>query len=327
MRAAQVVGQGRLEAVEVPVSTPGEGEVLVRLERAAVCGSDLHTVYDGFYRQGYPGPAGFPGHEGVGRVEESRSPQFQPGDWVLSAPVGQYSRCYADFQVTAERFLVPLPEGGDPASLLMAQQLGTVVNAFRRFWPPGMEATGKTVGILGAGSAGLFFLQLAKLAGFATAVVADRSRLRLKLAESAGADRVVTAPAESFVDAVQDLTGGEGADLVVEAVGFDATRIQALEAVRRHGRVGYFGFPEAPEGPSSWSFNLAWRKAPTLDVVNGTQTEPGHRSFRQAIELIHSGQVPVEHLLEPCFPLEEVQQGFDLAREQGAGKVSFRLGG
>jgi L-iditol 2-dehydrogenase len=326
MRAAQVVGPGRLEVVEVPVPSPGEGEVLLRLERAAVCGSDLHNVYDGFYRQGYPAPAGYPGHEGVGQVEESRSSHFHPGDWVLSAPFGQYSRCYADFQVVGDQFLVPLPAGGDPAPLLMAQQLGTVVNAFRRFWPPGTEATDKTVGILGAGSAGLYFLQLAKLAGFTTAVVSDLSPLRLKLAESVGADRVVTAPAESFVDVVGDLTGGEGADLVVEAVGFDSTRIQALEAVRRAGRVGYFGFPETPDGPSSWSFNLAWRKAPTLDVVNQTQTEPGHRSFRQAIDLIHSGRVPVDHLLEPCLPLEEVQQGFDLAREQRAGKVSFRLG-
>jgi L-iditol 2-dehydrogenase len=327
VRAARVVGEGRLEAVEVPVSSPGEGEVLVRLERVSVCGSDLHIVYDGFHRQGYPGPPGFPGHEGVGRVADSRSPQLRPGDWVLSVPAGQYARCFAEFQVVGERYLVPLPDGGDPASLLMAQQLGTVVNAFRRFWPPGTQAEGKTAGILGAGSAGLFFLQLAKLAGFSQAVVADLSPLRLKLAESLGADWVVRAPEESFAEVVHDLTGGEGADLVVEAVGFDATRIQALEAVRRAGRVGYFGFPEHPEGPSSWSFNLAWRKIPTIDVVTGTQAEPGLRSFREALSLIHSGQVPVEHLLEPCLPLEEVQHGFELAREQRAGKVSFHLGG
>lgn len=326
MRAAQVVGEGRLEAVEVPVSSPADGEVLVGMNRAAICGSDLHTVYDGFFRQGYPGSPGFPGHEGVGQVVESRSARFHPGEWVLCVPVGPYSRCFADFHVVGQQFLVPLPDGGDPASLLMAQQLGTVVNAFRRFWPVGTEATGKTVAILGAGSAGLFFLQLAKLAGFTTAVVSEVSPLRLKLAEALGADQVVRPPTESLVAAVQELTGGEGADLVVEAVGFDTTRVQALEAVRRAGRVGYFGFPERPEGPSDWSFNLAWRKIPTLDVVNGTQTEPGLRSFREALELIHSGRVPVDHLLEPCLPLEEVQLGFDMARERQAGKVSFRLG-
>lgn len=325
MRAARLIGPGKLVVRDEPTPAPAEDEVLVRSKRASICGSDLHIVFDGFYRGSYPGPAGFPGHEGVGRVEESGDADLPPGTWVLAVPNPPVARCYAELQAVPRASLLALPEGGNPDELLLAQQLGTVVFAFRRHWPAGASAEGKTAAICGTGSAGLFFVQLCRRAGFSKIVVADRSPARLAIAERFGAHVRVEAAGDAFLDAVLDETGGEGADLVVEAVGFDATRVQCLQAVRKNGRVGYFGFPEQPSGLGPWSYGAAWQKTPSIEITNGTQLEPGLRSFREAIALIHEGEIDVQPFLEDVFPLEEIQEAFEAAYDQRGGKIAVEL--
>jgi L-iditol 2-dehydrogenase len=329
MRAVQLVASGRLETVEVPIPELGDDEVLVRAHRGSICGSDLHIVFDGFYRGEFPAPPGFPGHEGVGVVEESRSPDFAPGDAVLVAPVPRDARCFAEWQTVVGRSLVKLPEGGDMDRLLMAQQLGTTVYAMRRFWPEAVvgPAAGGTVAICGAGSAGLFFAQLTRRAGFSTVVIADKAPSRLRIAKEFGADVVVDVTEGSFVEAVRDATGGVGADLVIEAVGYDETRIQSLHAVRPRGRVGYFGFPEKPEGPTTWDYNEAWAKQPSIEHNHSTQVEPGLTAFREAVDLIHTGAVDVTPFLDPVYPLEDAQAAFEAARDQQGGKIAIALDG
>lgn len=328
MRAVRLVAQGRLETVPVPVPELGDDEVLVRSHRGSICGSDLHIVFDGFYRGEFPAPPGFPGHEGVGIVEESRSPDFAQGDPVLVAPVPPVARCFAEWQAVASRSLVKLPEGGDLDRLLMAQQLGTTVYAMRRFWPEAVvgPAAGLTAAICGAGSAGLFFAQLTRRAGFATVVIADKAPSRLRIAKEFGADVVVDVTERPFVDAVLEATGGTGADLVIEAVGYDETRIQCLRAVRQRGRIGHFGFPEKPNGPTTWDYNEAWAKQPSIEHNHSTQTEPGLTAFREAIELIHTGAVDVSPFVEPVYELEHAQEAFEAARTQQGGKIALNLG-
>jgi L-iditol 2-dehydrogenase len=327
MRAAQLVAPGRLEVVEVPVPEIGDDEVMVRSHRGSICGSDLHIVFDGFYRDEFSAPPGFPGHEGVGIVEESRAAGFVPGDAVLVAPVPRDARCFAEWQAVAGRSLVKLPEGGDLDRLLMAQQLGTTVYAMRRFWPEAVAgpAAGLTAAICGAGSAGLFFSQLARRAGFSTVVIADKAPTRLRIAKEFGADVVVDVTERSFVEAVLETTGGVGADLAIEAVGYDETRIQCLHAVRQRGRIGYFGFPEKPEGPTTWDYNESWAKQPSIEHNHSTQTEPGLTAFREAIDLIHTGAIDVSPFLDPVFPLEQSQEAFEAARDQRGGKIAIAL--
>jgi L-iditol 2-dehydrogenase len=156
-------------------------------------------------------------------------------------------------------------------------------------------------------------------------VIADKAPPRLRIAKELGADVVVDVTEGSFVEAVLDVTGGVGADLVIEAVGYDETRIQCLRAVRPRGRVGYFGVPEKPAVPSTWDYNEAWAKQPSIEHSHGTQIEPGLTAFREAIDLIHTGAVEVSPFLEPVYPLEQVQEAFEAAREQQAGKIAVAL--
>ena len=323
MLAGQLVEPGRFEVVEVDPPVPAEGQVLLESQLTSICGSDLHLVYRGMYRGEHPAPPGWPGHEGVGTVLESRADDFRPGDQVLAAPQPRFGRCFAQQQVVPAGSLVRLPDGSDPGLQVLGQQLGTVVFAMRRFWPAGRDREpGGSVAIFGTGAAGLLFVQLARLAGFTKIIVSDLTESRLALAARFGATTTVHAPGQSLAEAVLDETSGAGADLVIEAVGLDSTRIECLDAVRAEGRVGYFGFPETLSTESTWSFSRAWAKRVSIEVVTGAQGEPGLASFHEAVKLIASGVVDTAPLAADVYPLASLQDAFEAARERRGPKIS-----
>jgi L-iditol 2-dehydrogenase len=320
MRAARLLGPGRLEMAEVPPPEPQPGEIVVRTLLAAVCGSDVHVVYQDAPPELYPAPPGFPGHEGVGEVVESRSDRHRPGDLVLTTPVPALARGYADVQVLAGEQVVPVAPGADLAAVLMAQQMGTVVFALKRFWP-GPPA--ETATVIGAGTAGLHFTRLLRRAGFGRIVVADRHPHRLAAARALGATVTVLAPDQSVVEATLDLTGGRGADLVVEAAGRDATRVQAVRAVADCGRIGLYGLPEDDE--PALPFAELFRRRPTIEIASGAQRELGLASFREAVRLIETGEVDVSSLVTHRFDLADLPEAVALAREPSAGAIKVAI--
>jgi L-iditol 2-dehydrogenase len=296
-----------------------DGDVLVRMERASICGSDVHSVFDGFLKPAGIGRPGYPGHEGVGTVVASRCRRFEPGQLVLTVP--SVGGCFAEYQLLDDKHVVALPAGGDRGRLLMAQQYGTTLFAMRKFWD---GQGGEAVAVIGAGSAGLFFVQQAKRLGFERVIVSDLRPDRLALAQALGADVVVHAPAESVVDAVKDVTGGTGADLVIEAAGYDALRAAAVDAVRFNGTVGCFGFPER-YGDAPFPMYAAFRKSVRIQLVSGTQSEPGLRAFHDAVEHISRGLVEVDYCLGTEYPLAHVPEALAAARENRSGAVKITI--
>ncbi|HEX6348183.1 MAG TPA: zinc-binding dehydrogenase [Candidatus Dormibacteraeota bacterium] len=307
MRAAVLAAPGRFEVVDTPDPSPTPGQLLVRTRRASICGSDLHVVYDGFQQHDFPAPPGYPGHEGVGVVVATGQP-------VLTAPVPFEAGCFAELQAVAEESVVPIPEGADPDRVLMAQQLGTVLFAARRFLD-GVPTN--TAVVIGAGSVGTFFVQVLRRAGFRDIIVSDRESHRLDVARELGATAVVRAPQETVAEA--------NADLVIEAAGCDETRSEAIAAAAPGGRVGLFGFPET-DGLAPFPFNLAFRKSLTIQTSVGTQAEPGLRSFREAVQAIANGDYEVDYLLAPTYPLERIQEAIEAARARQGVKVSISFG-
>ncbi|OLT04024.1 hypothetical protein BJF90_24240 [Pseudonocardia sp. CNS-004] len=325
MRAAFVPEPGRIEVGDFPVPVAGApGELVVRMERASICGSDVHTVFHGFHNAPRLGAPGYPGHEGVGVVVESRSARFPAGVRVLTVPPGTDGGCFAEYQLIDDEHVVPLPGDGDPARLLMAQQYGTTLYSMRMFGP--FPGTG-TAAIIGAGSAGLFFLQQAVRLGFEHVVVSDLNAQRLAVAGGLGAGTLVHAPGESLVDAVMDVTGGLGADLVIEAAGYDALRADAIAAVAVRGTAGFFGFPER-YGMAQVPMFEAFRKIVRIQWAGGTQSEPGLVAFRDAVQDIHEGRIEVDYCLGPVHSLDDVPAAMEIARDQGNGavKLSVALG-
>lgn len=323
MLAARLVAPGEVEVGSWPMPAAREGELLVRMRRAAICGSDLHVIYDGFSRFELPAPVGYPGHEGVGEVAEGSGGGLGPGDRVLVIPAAGEGGLFAQYVAATPERLVPLPASGDLDRLLMAQQLGTTIFALRRFYPPELEP-GRLGVVIGAGSAGLHFLQQLKLRGFERVVVSDVDDGRLEVAQELGADEVVNASRHSVAAAASELSAGVGADLVIEAAGYDASRAEAVDAVRYGGRIGFYGYPET-RGLAPFPFNSAFRKSCTMEVCMGTQSEPGLRSMREALDLIASGKIRTEHLLGATYPLAELPTALAAARAHDAIKVHIEL--
>lgn len=326
MRAAFVVEPNRMEVGDFPEPVAQNlGDLVVKMSRASICGSDVHSVFHGFHNPAYFGKPGYPGHEGVGVVAESKSDVFAVGAKVLTVPVGNVGGCFAEYQLISDTQVVALPDGVDEAAILMAQQYGTTLYSMRLFWPAAGNTgmTNKVAAIIGAGSAGLFFLQQAKQLGFERVIVSDLNEERLKVAASLGAETVL-APQNSFVDAVLAATDGDGADLVIEAAGYDECRADAVRAVRILGTVGYFGFPEKLGDVPFPQFD-AFRKIARIQWAGGTQGEPGLVAFHDAIRHIHEGSIDVSYCLQKSFSLEETPEAMAVARDQGHGFVKLTI--
>lgn len=321
MKAARWVGTGSVVCEDVPAPSPADGEVLVRTAYASICGSDLHHVF--LNAPPEPAAAGYPGHESVGEVVQSRCPGFEPGDCVLTVPFPDAGRCLAEFQALPGSACIPLPATAPLSHLLMAQQLGTVIYALRSH---PLDLIGKDAAVIGQGSAGAFFTFLLKRAGAAHVLASDKSPARLAYSRQLGADIAVDAGTGDFRPAVMEVTGGRGADVVVEAVGSREAFPLSLELAAAGATVVWFGLPE-DGGDYPFSFREFFRRGLTAHAKFGAQGEPGLESFRYAVRLISDGAIDVAPLLSHLLPIEDVGDAFRIAhhRTGNALKVSIKF--
>jgi L-iditol 2-dehydrogenase len=172
--------------------------------------------------------------------------------------------------------------------------------------------------VVGSGMIGLFVIQALRVAGCREVIAVDLDDLRLKLANELGASATINPKQTDAVAAVMELTGGEGADVAVEAVGNAAGLTTAIGCVRRGGSVGLIG-NLALEVP----FPLQAVVTRELTLV-GSCASAGE--YPRAIELVTSGAIRVAQLINAGVPLAEGPDCFDrlYAREPGLMKIILR---
>lgn len=311
---------GKVTCIEASRPECPEGGVLVRSEFASICGSDLHIAIYGMFGS-FPMPPGAPGHESTGTVAQSRSKEWKEGEEVLSTPMFWDSRCFAEYQAAKPSVLLKLRPSVPHEHQLMAQQLGTVIYAGKRM-PP---LFGKTVAVIGQGSAGLFWDFVLKRLGAERVVAFDPVPHRRAASKKFGADEALGLTGAEAVQALNDMTAGKGADVVVEACGSTPTLNQAFQMVADQGLVVMFGLPDSAQ-PVPVSHLNVFRKRPSMFVPWGSQEEPGLSSYRQALEWICSAQIDVRPVTTHLMPLLKVSEAFDLAhtRRDGVVKVTLR---
>ena len=320
MPAALATDLQRIHCDYVPVPDPEPGKVLVRTSLASICGSDLHIVYMGWNAHEFPLPHGYPGHEGLGVVVDGGGTDFAPGDLVLTAPNIWSSRTFAGYQLIEPHFLLKLPRDVPEKHLLMAQQLGTVVFGCRRL----PSLIGQTVVVVGQGSVGLFHDFMLRRLGAHRIIGIEPVPERLAAGRAMGLDEAIDVSGRRATEAVLDLTGGEGADLVIEAVGSVDTLNQTLQLAKPLGRIAVFGLPPTMERvPFDW--DTFFRKRLDMHTVFGAQDEPGLPAFQIAVDFISRGDIDMAPFVTHTFPINRVQEAFDLAhsKEDGALKVSL----
>lgn len=324
MKTGQLFGVNDLRCVEMPIPERRDGEVLLKTHMASICGSDLHQVCHGAgVSHPYPCPHGFPGHEAIGEIVDPGDSGLAEGTHMLCFPMVPVSECFSEYQRIHPKYLLPLPTDSavSDAELLMAQQLGTVIFAARQRH---VDVVGKTVLVLGQGSAGLFWSWLLKRQGAERIIVADRAPARLAQSPAFGADVVIDIDEDDVLTAVRDLTG-DGADYVIEAVGRKEVLAQTIELVRPSGDLMWFGLPDTDDDVSI-NYGRFFRKKLTAWSTYGAQSEADSVSFAAALDAIATGQINVKALLSHVYPIDEIDTAIAVANEpiaEGALKVSL----
>jgi threonine dehydrogenase-like Zn-dependent dehydrogenase len=311
MRAAVITAPRTCEVRTVETPSPSPGQVLIRVEGCGVCGSNL-PKWEGRPWFSYPGEPGNPGHEGWGRVVAvgRDASRVSVGDRVAFLS----DHAFAEYDVAAATSLVQLPSSltGD----VPGEPLGCVMNIWRR----SSIAPGQTVAIIGLGFLGALLTQVATRAGARVIAISQRAFSR-QLAHQMGAFETIDLGWDdaAIVKRVEDLTGGEGCERVIEVVGMQRPLDLAAKLCRVRGRLVIAGFHQ--DGPRSVDMFLwNWRG---LDVINAHEREPAAyvEGMAAAIDGIASGRVDPTPLYTHRVPLERAGEAFEALRTRPDGFV------
>lgn len=338
MRAAVLVEPGRVELRDVPVPAPGPGELVVAVQAALTCGTDLKTYRRGHPRIPLPAPLG---HEvsGVVAAKGVGVTRMREGDTVAlvpTAPCGQCRLCrrgrdnlcpdavgrimlgaFADFVrvpahiVSANVFPRPSDILAETAAAL--EPLACVVHGAHRV----PLADAETVALIGDGAIALLFLQVALARGAGRVLVAGRHQTRLDVARELGAERAVAAEGAELLDVVHDWTGGAGADVVVECVGTPATWQLASGLAGAAGSVLLFG--GCPSGTTA-AFETYRMHYEEVDHIGAFHY--GLADVRAAWALLLERRVRIGPIVTHRRPLAAFDEALQLALDRSAIKVA-----
>ncbi len=325
MRAAVLYGKEDVRLEERPVPEPGPGEVLVRIQAALTCGTDLKVFRNGGHAKMLKPPALF-GHEFAGIIEKTGpdAGNWKPGQRVVaanSAPCGACFYCrkeqpnlcedllfvngaYAEFLLLPARLvkenLLEIPAKLSFQAAALTEPLACVLRGVQAITPE----RGETVVILGAGPVGLLFVQLAAKAG-AKVIVLGKGAKRLEAALRCGAELILDlATLKDPVAAIRKATpGGKGPDVVIEAVGRPEAWEQAVSIVRPGGRVLLFGGCPAGTEVKLETRRLHYDELSLLSVFHHTP-----EAIRQSLNLLVNGTVKPDLLITRQAPLVDLPE-------------------
>lgn len=334
-------GAGSIELRELPEPAPGPGEVKCKVIRAGICGSDVHVI------KGEMGctPPVVLGHEFVGRIVEL-------GEGVKKYSVGQrvtaeighhlcgtceycrdsyinmcverksmgyvYDGVFAEYVIIPERDIVPVPEEIDANEAALIEPLACCCRACFDFTPiqPGM-----LVVVLGPGPMGQMNAQIARAMGAKVFVAGTtHSTPRLEMAKKLGADYIVDFQKEDLRAKVLELTGGYGANVVMECSGTDSAVNMGLDILRKEGALIQFA---AHAGMGS---TIDWLRIFQKELrIYGAMSSISH-NCPQAVKLLENHQVNLKPLSDAVYKLEDWEKALEKYDSKTAYKVVFNIG-
>jgi threonine dehydrogenase-like Zn-dependent dehydrogenase len=320
MWAQKLVRPGVFEHVTVADPDPGSlepGQALLRVEAAAICGSDLPyfagttSIHFDDLEPLAANVPGFPLHEVVGEVVASDDPALPVGARAVGWATG--FTALAEYVVTDCDSLMAVPDELDSSVALTLQPLACVTETVRALG----DLTGLRVAVLGLGPFGLLFAHVAHAAGAAHVTGVDRVD-RSDVAAAFDVDEYVHSAIDRWALGLRD---ADRPDLVIEAVGHQtATVAAALQAVAFGGRVFCFGVPDEPYYPVP--MQELFRKGATLS--GGIVTER-RACLERALD--HQRRHPdlQAQFVTHTFPFSQAQRAFELASRPAPGRLKVQL--
>ena len=329
------------EVMEIDKPTCGDGEILLKMKAAALCGTDKR-IFTGGKTKGVR-PDSVVGHEICGVIEEvgKAVKGYSVGEKVAVAnviPCGHCSACLSgrenaclnrkaigyEFNGGFEQYVlipdiciesgnvVKLPDSVSYAAGALIEPLACCIRGLRN------TGTGfnDTVLIIGAGPIGLMHLQLSLIAGAKSVIVSELDPEKRELALKLGAKRAVDSKNENLHDIVMEETGGEGVDRIVMAIGINALVDSTFKLARKGGTVCLFaGFPKGKMSefdPSVIHYN-------ELNVTGSTAYK--RIDYLQAADMVRTGKIDLDAIVSQKFSLDNFRQALDLHMAGTALKV------
>ena len=320
MKTARLVDERTWEIVDIDEPVPRPGQMLIRLEQVAVCGSDMPD-YLGVH-PGFPKPTGGTGHEGIGRIVSCPSGHYKEGERVLLWGFDRHHGLFQESVLSLDEGLLRLPGDAQPERVLMSQLLGTVLRPFRRL---GNIINQRAV-VVGLGPTGLLFTSVLRNLGARDIVGVDPLDWRRDMAIQMGATEVIDPGTMDPVEIIQEITGGSMVDIVVEAVGDGSTYATAVALCRRGGTVIGFGVPDkqVPDGVLDLPLLAMQRKEINLVMTVNAGANP-YDDYAAALDWIEQSRIDVEPLITHILPFAQIQRAFELFADRPSAERPIKV--
>lgn len=344
MTAAVYHGPNDLRVESVPVPEIGPDELLLRVTRANICGTDLRILHGGHRKYG-PGVERIPGHEVVGEVaavgpavaadpalaaaypvgrrlfvapnmgrgagretvsgNNNLDPDYDAFGITIDGAFAEYMRVPA--LAIRQGNLMPVAEGVDPAVAALIEPLACVWRGQNKI----AVGAGDVALIMGAGPIGVLHALLARLRGATRVIVSEPATGRREQALGLGADVVVDPANEDLAAIVRRESDGRGADVIITAAPVKALQEQALDLAAVGGRINYFGGLPKDDPTIRFDSNAVHYKEL---IVTGTTACSTYDCLRAA-EIVNSGRLNLAPLITAAFQLREANAAFAAAAD------------
>jgi L-iditol 2-dehydrogenase len=327
MIQALMTKPGEIIYREVDIPVVGPNQIKVKMKRIGVCGSDVHVYHGKHPFTSYPVVQG---HEVSAEVVEVGADvtDFKPGDKVTIQPQVVCGKCYpcthgmyndcevlkvmgfqttgmaSEYFVTEASKALKLPDSISWDHGSMIEPLAVAVHAIRRYG----DVKGKSVLVLGGGPIGNLVAQTAKAMGANKVLISEISEYRLEVAKKAGI-QTVNPDKKDLKEAMCNFFGPDGADVIFECVGINATMNQAIEYARKGSYivvVGVFG--------DLANMNAALIQDHELTLVGTAMYRV--EDYKKAIELVEAGLIEFDSLITDHVPFKEYQRAYQIIDEQ-----------
>lgn len=325
-----------LTLIDAPIPTPGPEEVLIRVKRTAICGTDIHIWnWDEWAQKTVPVPM-ITGHEFAGEIVEVGKEVDRPlkvGQRVsgeghiidmnsAAARAGHFhldpntkgvgvnrQGCFAEYLAIPAFNVVPLPDDVSDEVASMLDPFGNAVHTAQQF-----DLLGEDVLVTGAGPIGIMAAAVARHAGARTVVLTDVNDYRLGLAKSIADVRTVNVAKEDLHDVMRELGIQVGFDVALEMSGAPSAFNQAIDTMIMGGSMAILGIPARPM-ETDWGKIIL--KALTIRGVYGREM---FDTWRKMLGLLKAG-LDLTPLITHRLPYERYAEGFEAMRSGQSGKV------
>lgn len=354
---SQVWRQPLFEIKDVPTPDVGDDEILIRVKRCGICGSDTHlyeTDNDGYII--FSGPVKLPciiGHEYSGIVEKAgdKVSNFKIGDKVAAESIiwcgtctscrsGAVNQCervelagitapgaFADFIAAKERHcwsINSLSEIYDDEKIF---DIGALIEpagcAYNGIFVVGRGfAPGAVVAVFGAGPIGLAAVALSRIAGASLIIAFDRINERLDIAKKMGADFIFNTSDDDFSpsEKILDITNGYGADIQVEAAGAAGLTIPEIEkSLAVNGKIIYLG-----RAATSTSMHLDVLVSGANSII-GARGHAGYGIYNNLIKLLKSGRLNLDGMITSYFKFRDILTALNKSSDRTDGKIMIKI--